>query len=73
MGDAKRRGPYEKRVQQSIARTAIEKEKRRADAQAWWDSLSDTEKMSEKEKAKEKRDARLMLLGIVGLVTPVLS
>jgi len=72
MGDANKRGPYEVRVQQSVARKAAKIEKKHAAAQAWWEGLTEEQRQEEKKKAKEARDARLTLLGIVGLVAPVL-
>jgi len=72
MGDAKNRGTREQRVAQAIERKKAENEKNRAAAQAWWEGLTEEQREEEKKKAKEKRDARLTLLGLVGAVTPVL-
>lgn len=71
MGEAKRRGTYEQRVTQSRERAAAEKERKRAEAQAWWDSLTDEQKAAEKEKLKKGENARLLLLQLMGIAGTV--
>ena len=64
MGQARKRGSYEERVQQSLARTVREQEEaakrkrlKREEDQRWWDSL--TPEQQEKElaayRARKKR------------------
>lgn len=67
MGEAKRRGTYEQRVKQSLARAVAEKERKRAAAQAWWDSLTDEQKAAEQEKVKKGKDSMLTLLALAGM------
>lgn len=68
MGEARRRGTYEQRVSQSAARAAVEKERKRAKAQAWWDGLTDEQKAAEKEKMKKGKESLLALLGMAATV-----
>lgn len=67
MGEAKRRGTYEQRVAQSRDRAAEKKERERAKAQAWWDSLTDEQKADEKEKLKKGKESLLTLLGMAAM------
>lgn len=67
MGEAKRRGTYEQRVKQSLARAVAEKERKRAEAQAWWDSLTDEQKAAEQEKMKKGHNTMLTMLSLAGL------
>lgn len=67
MGEAKRRGTREQRIVQSRERAAAEKESKRAEAQAWWDSLTDEQKAEEKEKLRKGENARLMLMQLMGI------
>jgi hypothetical protein len=46
------------------------KRRKKTEAQAWWDGLTEEQREAEKKKAKDARDARMLLLGIVGAVTP---
>jgi hypothetical protein len=71
MGEAKRRGTYEQRVAQSRERAAAEKERKRAEAQAWWDGLTDEQKAAEKEKLKKGKETLLTLLGMAATVAHV--
>lgn len=67
MGEAKRRGTYEQRIDQSKARAIAEKERKRAAAQAWWDGLTDEQKKAEQEKVKKGKDSMLALLALAGM------
>lgn len=58
MGDAKRRGTREQRIVQSIAREAAEKARKKAEAEAWWASLT-PEQREEEIKALRERENRL--------------
>lgn len=67
MGEAKRRGTYEQRIDQSKARAAAEKERKRAEAQAWWDGLTDEQKEAEKEKLKKGHNTMLTMMSLAGM------
>lgn len=60
MGRAKERGTLEERIAQSRANTAAEKERRKAEAKEWWDSLTEEEKTIQREKwaKQDKASAR---------------
>lgn len=64
MGEARRRGSYEQRKEQSIARSAAEKEKKRLEAQAAWDALTDEEKEAKRKKEKKGSVALGIALGM---------
>jgi hypothetical protein len=58
MGQAKRRGTFEERRQQSIDRTEAERMERKRQAQEWGDSLTPEQQEAEREKSrKRERDA----------------
>lgn len=69
MGEAKRRGTREERIVQSRERAAAEKERKHAEAQAWWDGLTDEQKAEEKEKMKKGKQSLMTAMAIAGLVS----
>jgi hypothetical protein len=67
MGEAKRRGTYEQRVEQSRTRAIAREQKARDEAQAWWDSLTDEQKEAEKEKVRKGKASRLKAMQLMAL------
>ena len=57
MGQAKRRGTFEERRQQSINRTEAERMERQRQAQEWWDSLTPEQQDAEREKRRKRERA----------------
>jgi hypothetical protein len=69
MGQAKRRGTFEERLQQSIDRNEAERLERQRKTQEWWDSLTPEQKDAEREKRrKRERSAATMGLCMLPLV-----
>ena len=63
MGQAKRRGTFEERRQQSIDRAEAERLERQRKAQEWWDSLTPEQQEAERKK-RRKRDRSMFTVGM---------
>lgn len=62
MGQAKKRGTFEERRQQSIDRAEAERMERQRKAQEWWDSLTPEQQEAEREK-RRKRESGMAAIG----------
>lgn len=75
MGQAKKRGNFEERKAQSIARVAEAEEEARRAAEEWFNSLSEEEQAAELKVLRERRrrqaKAGLMLSAISNLAFPM--
>ena len=63
MGQAKERGTYEERRQQSIDRTEAARTKQEREEAEWWNSLTDDQKRLIR-KNRERRARRMRVLGM---------
>jgi hypothetical protein len=63
MGQAKQRGTFEERRQQSIDRAEAERMERQRKAQEWWDSLTPEQQEAEREK-RRKRQSGMAAMGM---------
>ena len=63
MGQAKQRGTFEERRQQSIDHAEAEKVERQRKTQEWWDSLTPEQQDAEREK-RRKRERGMAAMGM---------
>ncbi|MFA5213346.1 MAG: hypothetical protein WC406_08435 [Methanoregula sp.] len=66
MGDAKRRGPYEVRVEQSKAKRALIEAEEKVRLEAWWASLTPDQQKAEIAKQQKSKETRAMMRTAAG-------
>jgi len=66
MGEARRRGPYEVRVEQGKAKRALIEAEEKAKLEAWWNDLTPEQQKAEIANQKKANEVRTMMRTAAG-------